>query len=117
MKEVVIMTSKEYMEFVAKKEKENERKFNNAISWANETLPVAEFVNIFVTEKMIKSSGGRLDGVEIGFSSYSFEGIVTGADRYDWKKYHVTVHNISGYKIEDNALKVIKHCFCGDFYI
>ena len=117
MKEVVIMASKEYMEFVAKKEKENERKFNNAISWANETLPIAEFVNIFVTEKMIKSSGGRFDGVKIGFLSYSLEGIVTGADRYDWKKYHVTVHNISGYKIEDNALKVIKHCFCGDFYI
>lgn len=67
MKEVVIMASKEYMEFVAKKEKENERKFNNAISWANETLPIAEFVNIFVTEKMIKSSGGRFDGVKIGF--------------------------------------------------
>lgn len=90
--------------------------FKDAILKAKRELTVSKTVEIFVTDDMIKSSYGYLDYVKTGTASYTTEGIVIG-DGSEWKKYRVTVRNI---KDDDDfigyAVRVIRCCFCGDFY-
>lgn len=98
------------------KKKKERYEFKDAILKAKRELTVSKTVDIFVTDDMIKSSYGYLDYVKTGTASYTTEGIVIG-DGSKWKKYRVTVRGI---KDDDDligyAVRVIRCCFCGDFY-